>query len=94
MYHAKLSVSHGSELQRSESMRNQWFRFDDDNVDVKHRPSDEIEDGRQTRFDERRDVNKTITRVSAGALGEEQWNFGVTVTKQVVVESLPRDQIV
>ena len=43
------------------------------------------------------DVNRTITRESAGGIPvveEEAWNFGVTVTKQVVVESLPREHIV
>jgi hypothetical protein len=66
---------------------------------VKTRPSDETKrDGRPSQSEERMDVNRTITRVSAGPNGlenfQDNWNFGVTVTKQVVVETVPRDQIV
>ena len=94
-------MSDSSELERSKSVNNHWFRFDDEEMlDMKRpRTSDDIEDegGRRTQLDDYQgDVNRTITRVSAGGIlgDEDQWNFGVTVTKKVVVESLPRHQII
>ena len=80
-------------------MREHWFRFDDEVLDMKNRPSDEIKrDGRPSQSEERKDVNRTITRISAGPNPlknfENYWNFGVTVTKQVIVETVPREQVV
>src|SRR2546423_10781636 len=84
----RLSYLIHSELQASEAVREHWFRFDDEVLDMKNRPSDEIKrDGRPSQSEERKDVNRTVTRISAGRRSlknfENYWNFGVTVTKQV-----------
>jgi hypothetical protein len=102
MYTPSHVPSDNSELHRKTSMMKHWNDSDDDTLDAKSLPSSETtlrfrdeeeNSGRQSQMELDHPFGPTIkTEVSAGYHdgAPVSWNHGVTVTRQVVVETSTR----